>query len=153
MTRRAACFLLLMIGELAFGQEPPDTLADTFQGVRRIVAIGDIHGDYQRLVELLRTAALIDPRNAWTGGATHLVLTGDFVDRGDHSAQVLDLLMDLEPQARRAGGRLHALIGNHQAMDLYGDLRYVTKDDFAGYQGPNSQQFRDQNMRSAWDDL
>jgi len=153
MTRRAACFLLLMIGELAFGQGPPDTLADTFQGVRRIVAIGDIHGDYQRLVELLRTAALIDPRNTWTGGATHLVLTGDFVDRGDHSAQVLDLLMDLEPQARRAGGRLHALIGNHEAMDLYGDLRYVTKDDFAGYQGPNSQQLRDQNMRSAWDDL
>ena len=153
MTRRAAYFLLLMIPELAFGQEPPDTLADTFQGVRRIVAIGDIHGDYQRLVELLRSAALIDPRNAWTGGETHLVLTGDFVDRGDHSAQVLDLLMDLEPQARRAGGRLHALLGNHEAMDLYGDLRYVTKDDFAGYQGPNSQQLRDQNMRAAWDDL
>jgi hypothetical protein len=117
------------------------------------VAIGDVHGDYQRFLELLRTAALIDAKNAWTGGDTHLVLDGDFVDRGDHSAQVLDLLMNLEPQARKAGGRLHALIGNHEAMNLYGDLRYVTKDDFAGFQGPNSSDLQDQLLRAAWDDL
>src|SRR6185369_5759096 len=118
-----------------------------------VVAIGDVHGDYQRLVELLRTAALVNAKGAWTGGATHLVLDGDFVDRGDHSAQVLDLLMELEPQARKAGGWLHALIGNHEGMDLYGDLRYVTKEDFAGYQGPKSKELRDRQMREAWDDL
>lgn len=117
------------------------------------MAIGDVHGDYQRFLEVLRTAALVDARNAWIGGDTHLVLTGDFVDRGDHSAQVLDLLMELEPQARKAGGRLHALIGNHEAMDLYGDLRYVTKDDFAGFQRPNSKDLQDRQMRAAWDDL
>ncbi len=117
------------------------------------MAIGDVHGDYQRFVELLRTAGLVDAKNAWTGGDTHLVLTGDFVDRGDHSAQVMDLLMDLEPQARKAGGWLHALIGNHEAMDLYGDLRYVTKDDFAGFQGPNSKNVRDRQMRLELDDL
>ena len=153
MTRRVACLILLVASGPAFSQGRPEPLPDTFQGVRRIVAIGDVHGDYQRLLELLRTAALVDAKNAWTGGDTHLVLTGAFVDRGDHSAQVLDLLMDLEPQARKAGGRLHALIGNHEAMDLYGDLRYVTKDDFFGFQQPNSKDLQDRQMRAALDDL
>jgi len=153
MTRYAACLILLVASGPAFSQEPADTLPDTFQDAHRIVAIGDVHGDYQRFLELLHTAALVDAKNAWTGGDTHLVLVGDFVDRGDHTAQVLDLLMDLEPQARKAGGRLHALIGNHEAMDLYGDLRYVTKDDFAGFQRPNSKGLRDRQMSKAWDDL
>ena len=98
----------------AFSQRSAETSPDTFENVRRIVALGDIHGDYQRLQELLRTAGLVDAKNTWIGRDTHLVLTGDFVDRGDHSAQVMDLLMDLEPQARKAGGDLHALIGNQQ---------------------------------------
>src|SRR5580704_12037578 len=158
MSRRAACLFLLAAAAPAFPQALPDTFQDTFNEVRRVVAIGDVHGDYQRLVELLRTAALVDAKNAWTGGAAHLVLDGDFVDRGDHSAQVLDLLMDLEPQARKAGGRLHALIGNHEAMDLYGDLRYVTKEDFSGFAlankgGANSKDIRDRGMRAAWDAL
>jgi len=153
MTRRAACWVLLLASGLAFSQRLTDKIPDTFQDVHRIVAIGDVHGDYQRLLELLHTAAIIDAKNAWTGGDTHLVITGDFVDRGDHSAQVLDLLMDLEPRARRAGGWLHALIGNHEAMDLYGDLRYVTKADFAGFQTPNSKELRDRQMRSELDDL
>ncbi len=153
MTRRAAFLILLVGAGPAFTQPHPDASADTFSDVRRIVAIGDIHGDYQRLVELLQTAGLVDAKNAWTGGATHLVLDGDFVDRGDHSRQVLDLLMDLEPQARKAGGRLHALIGNHEAMDLYGDLRYVTKNDFSGFQAPNSKDLQERQMRAAWDAL
>src|SRR5438105_6686761 len=149
MTRRAACLIFLFSAGTVFSQAPPDT----FSEVRRVVAFGDIHGDYQRFVELLHTAGLVDAKNAWTGGATHLVLVGDFVDRGDHSAQVLDLVMDLEPQARKAGGWLHALIGNHEAMDLYGDLRYVTKADFAGFQAPNSKELRERQMRSDLDDL
>lgn len=154
MKRRTACLILLLTTGPVFTQALPDT----FEDVRRVVALGDIHGDYQRLVELLRTAALVDAKNAWTGGDAHLVLDGDFVDRGDHSAQVLDLLMDLEPQARKAGGRLHALIGNHEAMNLYGDLRYVTQEDFAGFAsvnkgGANSKDLRDREMRQAWEDL
>src|ERR1700687_5551053 len=162
MTRRALCLILLAAARSALPQTPPDaaqdTYPDTFKDVRRIVAIGDVHGDYQRLMELLRTATLVDAKGAWTGGATHLVLTGDMVDRGDHSAQVLDLLMDLEPKARKAGGRVHALIGNHEAMDLYGDLRYVTREDFAGFAlankgGANSKDLQDRKMREALDDL
>jgi len=150
MKRSATCLFLFAV---AAGPAIPQELSDTFENVHRVVAIGDVHGDYPRFLELLHTAGLVDAKNAWTGGDTHLVLDGDFVDRGDHSAQVLDLLMDLEPQARKAGGQVHALIGNHEAMDLYGDLRYVTKEDFAGFQGSNSKDLRDRKMREAWDDL
>jgi Calcineurin-like phosphoesterase len=153
MSRRAI-FLILLLAKGAFGQALSASSSDeSFTGVHRVVAFGDIHGDYQRFIELLRTAGLVDAKNSWTGGETHLVLTGDFVDRGDHSAQVLDLLMELEPQARKAGGWLHALIGNHEAMDLYGDLRYVTKEDFAGYQARNSKELQEQQMRAAWEQL
>jgi len=153
MTRRTAFFILLAAGGSAWSQSPPNGLADTYANVRRIVAIGDVHGDYQRFLELLRAAALVDAKGAWSGGATHLVLTGDYVDRGDESARVLDLLMTLEPQARSAGGRLHALIGNHEAMDLYGDLRYVTRKDFAAFQTANSGDLRDRQMQAEWDQL
>jgi hypothetical protein len=141
--------VLLLAAIPAFSQPAQDT----YDGIRRIVAIGDVHGDYPRFLEVLRTAELIDPKGGWTGGATHLVLTGDFVDRGDASAKVLDLILALEPQARKAGGQVHALVGNHEAMDLYGDLRYVTKQDFASFQGPDSKDLRDRQMQAALDDL
>jgi hypothetical protein len=128
------------------GQVPPVTgpIQDTFTGVDRIVAIGDIHGDFDRLMDLLRTAQLIDRNNVWSGGTTHLVLTGDFLDRGPASRKVMDLLIDLEPQALRAGGMVHALIGNHEAMNVYGDLRYVSNADFESYRAGNSRELRDQ---------
>src|SRR6266852_1091975 len=103
---------------------------DKFEGVQRIVALGDVQGDYYQFVNLLRTAGLIDGENRWTGGKTHLVQTGDVVDRGPASRRVLDLLMDLEKQANKAGGRVHALLGNHETMNIYGDLRYVPEEEY-----------------------
>ena len=126
---------------------------DTFEGVQRIVAIGDIHGDYSRFVELLRTAQVVDRNNAWAGGATHLVLTGDFLDRGPAPRQVMDLLMDLEPQAEKAGGRVHALIGNHEAMNIYGDLRFVSREDVESYRTPNSGLLRERVLNAILEDL
>lgn len=117
---------------------------DTFTGVRKVVAIGDIHGDYDRLAELLRDAGLTNRRNRWTGGAAHLVLCGDMVDRGPNSRKVLDFVMALEKEAGAAGGRVHALLGNHEAMNLYGDLRYVPPGEFKLYQTENSAELRDQ---------
>lgn len=126
---------------------------DTFEGVQRIVAIGDIHGDYGRFVELLRSAQVVDRNNAWAGGATHLVLTGDFLDRGPAPRQVMDLLIELEPQAEKAGGRVHALIGNHEAMNIYGDLRYVSREDLESYRTPNSGPLREQALKAVLEDL
>ena len=127
---------------------------DVFTEVRRVVAMGDIHADPEALLALLRQAELIGPNDTkWTGGDTHLVLTGDFVDRGPNTAAVLDLLMALEPQAQKAGGRVHALIGNHEAMNIYGDLRYVTPEDFATYRNKDSEKKRDAQMQSALEQL
>src|ERR1019366_8570076 len=126
---------------------------DTFSGVQRIVAIGDIHGDYDRLVDLLRTTKLIDKQNAWAGGATHLVLDGDMVDRGPASRKVLDLVMALEAQAPSAGGAVHPLIGNHEAMDIIGDLRYVSKEDWESYRSPGSQKLLEAAAKSILDAL
>ena len=131
----------------------PQTPQDTFEGIHRVVAIGDVHADYPRFLELLRTAELVDGKPAWKGGTAHLVLTGDFVDRGDASAKVMDLIMALEPQAQKAGGGVHALIGNHEGMDLYGDLRYVTKQDYASFAGPDSRELRDRQMEAALGNL
>ena len=100
-------------------------------GVERVVAIGDIHGNYHQFVALLRSAGLIDDSENWVGGRAHLVQTGDVVDEGPESRRLMDLLMKLEEQAKSAGGMVHCLIGNHEAMDAYGDLRFVSP---AGYQ-------------------
>ena len=53
-----------------------------WQGVERIVAVGDIHGDYGNYIEVLRAAGLVDKKGKWSGGKTHLVQTGDIPDRG-----------------------------------------------------------------------
>jgi hypothetical protein len=113
-----------------------------FQGVERVVAVGDVHGDYAAFVSVLRASGLIDARERWIGGKAHLVQTGDVVDRGGDSRKALDLLMSLEKQAARAGGRVHALIGNHEAMNLYGDLRYTTAGEFAAFKTGQSAEVR-----------
>jgi TPR repeat protein len=110
-----------------------DDVPDTWTGVSRVIAIGDIHGDYEQFVAVLESASLIDGQGNWTGGSTHLVQTGDVLDRGPDSRAVMDLIMRLEKQAAAAGGGVHALIGNHEAMNIYGDLRFVSPGEFASY--------------------
>ena len=94
-----------------------------WQDVSRVVAIGDIHGAYDEFTGLLRAVGLVDGDLHWQGGNTHLVSLGDLVDRGAGSKQVMDLLMRLQEQAEAAGGRVHVLLGNHELMNLTGDLR------------------------------
>lgn len=140
MVGRRRFLALVFISLLA---SPACQAQDTFQNVQRIVAVGDIHGDYAQLVSLLRATGVIDRKGKWIGGTTHLVQTGDVLDRGPDSRKAMDLLMELEPQALKAGGQVHALLGNHEAMNLYGDLRYVSKEEYASYQNGNSEQLRD----------
>ncbi len=73
-------------------------------GGDRVVAVGDVHGDYEQLAAVLRSAKIINDQGNWTGGKTHLVQTGDVVDRGPDSRKAMDLLMRLEKQAAEAGG-------------------------------------------------
>ena len=116
---------------------------DVWTGVERVVAVGDIHGDYNQFVNLLRDAGLVNADGRWTGGKTHLVQIGDVPDRGSDTRRVMDLLMRLEKQAKRAKGYVHALIGNHEAMNVYGDLRYVTDGEYEAFRDRNSERRRD----------
>jgi hypothetical protein len=113
-----------------------------FLGVSRIVAIGDVHGDYDSFVEVLREAELINRRRNWIAGDTHLVQVGDLPDRGPDTDRVIELLRKLEKQAADAGGRVHALIGNHEAMNMLGDLRYVHPGEYSAFRSGQSRQYR-----------
>lgn len=100
---------------------------------QRVVAVGDIHGDDDALATILRRAGVTDDNRHWAGGNTTLVQVGDLVDRGDHAREVLELMMALEKEAPKSGGRVIALMGNHEFMNLIGDLRYVTAAAFAEF--------------------
>lgn len=109
------------------------TDTSSWTGVQRVVVFGDLHGEADKFEAMLRDAGLVDTNGNWAGGQTHFVQLGDVPDRGPNSRAILDHLMRLEPQARRAGGYVHALIGNHEAMNFLGDLRYTSAGEFASY--------------------
>ncbi|MBT8084503.1 MAG: hypothetical protein HKN35_14515 [Woeseia sp.] len=102
-------------------------------GVKRVVAISDIHGAYDSMRSTLQRSGIIDAEDHWSGAASHLVVTGDILDRGPASRAALDLLMRLEAEARAAGGQVHVLLGNHEVMNLVGDLRYVSSEEYAAF--------------------
>jgi fructose-1,6-bisphosphatase len=77
---------------------------DVWTGIDPIVAVGDVHGDYEQFVTVLRETGVIDRKGRWAGGKTHLVQAGDVVDRGAGSRKAMDLIMTLEKQAQKAGG-------------------------------------------------
>jgi 3',5'-cyclic AMP phosphodiesterase CpdA len=101
--------------------------------IHRIVAVGDLHGDFSAWRDILRSANLVDSRGHWTGGNTILIQTGDAVDRGPHSLEIIEDLMRLQKESARAHGQVVAMVGNHEAMNVNGDLRYVSAADYAGY--------------------
>jgi hypothetical protein len=97
----------------------------------RVVAISDIHGAYDAMVETLQNVGILDAGKAWAGGSSRLVIVGDVLDRGPRSRDVMDLLMRIEDEAQAAGGYVHVLIGNHESMNMIGDMRYVSKEEYA----------------------
>jgi hypothetical protein len=126
---------------------------DVWTGVDRIVAIGDVHGDFEQFVTILRQAGLIDEQQNWSGGASHLVQTGDVPDRGPDTRKVFDLLMKIEKQAGKAKGYVHPLIGNHDAMNVYGDLRYVHPGEYEAFRDGRSAEVRDEFYKQHVADL
>ena len=114
------------------------------QGTARLVAIGDIHGEIDGFKRILQAAGLADATGRWTGRRAQLIQTGDYTDRGTGTRAVLDLLMALEQQARRDGGRAFALLGNHEVMNLIGDTRDVTREIFATFADANSEKKRNE---------
>jgi hypothetical protein len=89
-----------------------------------LYAIGDVHGDYDRLTTLLVAAKLIaeEPSKPemvkWNAGKAVLVCTGDMIDKGDQGVRVLQLFRALRADAEKTGGRVIVLAGNHEAEFL-----------------------------------
>jgi hypothetical protein len=92
---------------------------------------------------VLGAAGLVDKRGRWDGGTTHLVQTGDIPDRGPDTRRIIDHLRKLAEQAERDGGKVHMLIGNHDAMNVYGDLRYVTAGEYEAFKSRNAKRYQE----------
>jgi hypothetical protein len=71
------------------------------------------------------------------------VIVGDILDRGPRSRDAMDLLIRLEAEAQSAGGYVHVLIGNHESMNMIGDLRYVSKEEYAAFADEETPEMRE----------
>lgn len=84
----------------------------------RTFVVGDCHGQFDKLVTLLRAAQLVDESLTWTGADATLCFMGDFCDRGPDGIGCIDLVMRLQVEAYLAQGRVLALLGNHEPLIL-----------------------------------
>jgi hypothetical protein len=116
-------------------------------GPARVVAIGDVHGDFDAFRGILEHAGIVDAAGRWIAGRTTLVQTGDLLDRGSKARAVMDFLIDLEPQATAAGGRVAGLLGNHEMENLVGEGPDVTPAIYATFADEQSEERR----QSAYD--
>ena len=124
---------LLTAGASAVSTQSKPDPPTRFPAAERIVAMGDWHGDLGAARVALRLAGAIDDEGRWIGGTLVVVQTGDQLDRGDEEQEVLDLLDRLGAEAAAAGGAVHALLGNHELMNVEGDFRYVTEGGWADF--------------------
>jgi hypothetical protein len=100
----------------------------------RVVSIGDIHADIDALRSALRTAGAINARDEWVGGALTIVQLGDLIGRSNDEKEVLDYFFDLQRRARKAGGTVHALIGNHEVFGGRLDNQAVGPNPFPAWE-------------------
>lgn len=126
--------VLVLVGSACAG--PAKATAEPLES---IVAIGDVHGDFDGFVAILQRTGLIDKQNHWAGGKTTFVQVGDLLDRGPKPREVMNLMMALEKEAKQADGRVIGLLGNHEMMNMMGDLRYVTPVNYASFADGNSE--------------
>ena len=112
----------------------------------RIIAIGDLHGSYKSTINALKIAKVIDNNLNWIGGKTHIVQCGDQIDscrpndyKCDHpkatlsdkpdDLNILKFFTDLDKKAIKHGGRVISLLGNHELMNVTGDINYVSYEN------------------------
>src|SRR5215471_43308 len=136
VSRRQICIFILLLGAsigLAWAEHTQTNTPDS------VLAVADVHGDFDDLVAILQRVGIIDAQHHWTGGNRSLVQIGDLLDRGPKPREVMDLLVSLEKEAPQAGGRVISLLGNHEMMNIMGDLRYVTAASYASFTDSNSE--------------
>jgi len=97
-----------------------DKIQCEWENVKKIIAVGDVHGDYARFIKILKEAGIMDDNFEWIAGKTHFVQNGDVMDRGRYAKHIFDLIKKLQKQAEEAGGKVHMLIGNHEELNITG---------------------------------
>jgi len=136
---RSPLLLLLLFLVLLALSSPAEEIPYAWTGVERVVAIADLHGDFERFVYILAhpQVALVDNDLHWIGGKAHLVQLGDVADRGNEARRIYELIMRLEKEAAAAGGAVHMLLGNHEEMNITGIAldypRYVLVVQFVSF--------------------
>ncbi len=126
---------------------------------RRIIAIGDIHGDFELCIKLLKIGNVIDNDHKWIGGDTIVVQVGDQIDRcrpyngmncnnkettmdDEHSdIKILKFFTKLNKMAQQnvPPGRVISLLGNHELLNAQGYFNYVSYkgiSEFEKYKDP-----------------
>ncbi|MGA9341942.1 MAG: metallophosphoesterase [Rhodanobacteraceae bacterium] len=151
--RHGAAFLCSVLASQLLWASPRKIDDYHWTGVDRIVAIGDIHGDYASYIATLKAAGIVDQGGRWQAGDTHLVQVGDIPDRGADTAKIIAHMRKLADEAEREGGRVHNLMGNHEAMNVYGDLRYTSAGEYAALAGPHARELRDRYYANVLADL
>ena len=114
----------------------------------RTVAIADIHGAHDAFLQILQKSQLIDAEQDWAGESSQLVIVGDVLDRGADSRAALDLIMRLKPQAQARGGDVHLVLGNHEIMNMVGDLRYVSAGEYAAFANEEPAEIREAALQA-----
>ena len=97
----------------------------TYPAPEKLIALSDIEGNFMQFRTFLISNGVINTSYQWTFGNGHLVLVGDFFDRGLHVTECLWLIYHLEQEAIKSGGYVHFILGNHEIMNMNNDLRYV----------------------------
>ena len=123
-----------------------------WNGISKIIAIADLHGDFDNFLVILKGVGLVDENLHWIGGKTHLVQTGDIMDRGPEARNILDLVMNLEKEAESAGGMVHVLLGNHEEANIVGtaldSAGYVSHEQFLAFLPDKFREIREKKIRT-----
>lgn len=123
-------------------QETQNNEPSEFKEAEKLFVVSDIEGNFVQFYKLLVRAGVVSPTLQWIFGEGHLVILGDCFDRGDQVTECLWLIYSLEEKAKRVGGYVHFILGNHEVMNMSGDWRYVHQryapDSHATGTGPSA---------------
>lgn len=98
-------------------KRPPSVYDDN----NKVLAISDIESGFKTFRDFLIANNVIDKNLNWIFGSGHLVLNGDFVDRGFSTTQVLWFIYKLEQDAKKHDGIVHFILGNHELKNMQGN--------------------------------
>ena len=119
----------------------------------RAVVVGDLNASWEALETILVGTGLARPRGGrlrWTGGASRLIQVGDLFNRGGGARRALETLLALGVEARRVGGDVCVLLGNHEVMTTLGHEGYVTEDEYLAFATPRELAAWPGRIYAAW---